>query len=125
MTFSKNAKCFRKKVIKKIKTPILHSELFSEIRAVYQIMWKKNCRAEHGMDNNTILRMRITCWIPKARDIHSEYVIRISFPQQQKKNGCRTCLNVTLYLQCLNTFSNNGIKMYTNRKVNKVRENKG
>ena len=27
--------------------------------------------------------MRIACWIPKATDTHSEYVILIAFPQQQ------------------------------------------
>ena len=31
----------------------------------------------------TIWRMRTACWIPKATDIHSEYVIRIAFPLQQ------------------------------------------
>jgi hypothetical protein len=31
----------------------------------------------------TIWRMRIACWIPKATDTHSEYVIRIAVPQQQ------------------------------------------
>jgi len=34
----------------------------------------------------TIQRMRIACWVPKATDIHSEYVIRIAFPQH---NGCK------------------------------------
>jgi hypothetical protein len=27
--------------------------------------------------------MRIACWIPKATDTHSEYVIVVAFPQQQ------------------------------------------
>ena len=31
----------------------------------------------------TIWRMRIACWIPKATNTHSEYVIRIVFPLQQ------------------------------------------
>jgi len=31
----------------------------------------------------TIWRMRIACWIPKATDTHSEYVIIIAFPLQQ------------------------------------------
>jgi hypothetical protein len=30
----------------------------------------------------TIWRMRIACWIPKATDTHSEYVILIAFPLQ-------------------------------------------
>ena len=31
----------------------------------------------------TIWRMHIECWIPKATDTHSEYVIPIAFPLQQ------------------------------------------
>ena len=31
----------------------------------------------------TTWRMRIACWIPKATNAHSEYVILISFPLQQ------------------------------------------
>ena len=31
----------------------------------------------------TLWRMRIACWIPKAIDTHSEYVILIDFPLQQ------------------------------------------
>jgi hypothetical protein len=31
----------------------------------------------------TIWRMHIACWIPKATNTHSEYVILIAFPPQQ------------------------------------------
>jgi hypothetical protein len=31
----------------------------------------------------TIWRMRFACWVPKATDTHSEYVILIGFPQQR------------------------------------------
>ena len=31
----------------------------------------------------TIRRMRILCWIPKATNTHSEYVMLIAFPLQQ------------------------------------------
>ena len=31
----------------------------------------------------TIWRMRIACWIPKATNTHSEYIILIPFPLQQ------------------------------------------
>ena len=45
--------------------------------------------------------MRIACWIPKATSTDLEYVTRITFPLQQKKNAsmlrytyvqCRPCL---------------------------------
>jgi len=34
-------------------------------------------------DDNIILPMRFACWIHKATDKHSEYVIHIAFPLQQ------------------------------------------
>ena len=43
-------------------------------------MWK-NIVQPNGPQ--IIWRMRIECWIPKATDTHSEYVIRIAFPLQQ------------------------------------------
>jgi hypothetical protein len=36
-----------------------------------------------GHRRHTIRRMRIACWIPKATDTHSEYVILTAFPQAQ------------------------------------------
>jgi len=31
----------------------------------------------------TMWRMRIVCWVPKATNTHSEYVVLIAFPLQQ------------------------------------------
>ena len=50
-------------------------------RVVYVIMWKYF--VERGKPQMAIWRMRIACWIPKATDLHSEYVISIVFPLQQ------------------------------------------
>ena len=44
-------------------------------------MWKNN--VESSRPQVTIWRMRIPCWIPKATNTHSEYVILIDFPWQQ------------------------------------------
>jgi hypothetical protein len=44
-------------------------------------MWKNI--VVPGRPQMTIWRMRIACWIPKATDTHSEYVILIAFPLQQ------------------------------------------
>ena len=38
--------------------------------------------ARDNTDDSIKQRMRIACWIPKARDTHSEYVIFITFPHQ-------------------------------------------
>jgi hypothetical protein len=50
-------------------------------RAVYEIMW--NNTAERDKSQMTIWRRRIACWIPKATNTDSEYVIFIAFPLQQ------------------------------------------
>jgi hypothetical protein len=40
--------------------------------------------------------MRIACWIPKATDTHSEYVILIVFPMQQwLHEHCLSCFPLT------------------------------
>ena len=49
---------------------------------------EKYCRAEQATDDNIIRRMRIARWIPKATNIHSEYVILIAFSLQQWLHEC-------------------------------------
>jgi hypothetical protein len=39
--------------------------------------------AGQATDDNIIRRMRLACWITKATDTHSQYVILIAIPQQQ------------------------------------------
>ena len=73
---------FEKEFVEKIETHILHSITLFYNRAFCEIMWKNV--AERGGPQMTIWRMRIACWIPKATDTHSEYVIIIiAFPLQQ------------------------------------------
>jgi len=54
--------------------------LFLKNPAVCEIMLKNI--AQPDMSHMAIWRMRIACWIPKAKDTHSEYAILITFPQQ-------------------------------------------
>jgi len=70
---------FQTKVAEKFKTQILCSiTIFPpENRAVYERI------AEPDRPQTTTWRMRIACWIPKATNTHSEYVILIVFPLQQ------------------------------------------
>jgi hypothetical protein len=44
---------------------------------------EKYGRDRQVTDDNIILRMRFACWITKATDTHSEYVILIAFEMQQ------------------------------------------
>jgi hypothetical protein len=71
---------FQTEAVEKIKTHILCSVPVLENRAVYEIMWKNI--VEPDRRQLTIWRMRIACWITKAIDTHSEYVI-VVFPRHQ------------------------------------------
>jgi len=46
-----------------------------------------------------VCRMRITCWVPKATDIHSEYVLTYRFPTATVVAGTR--LITTLHVHNL------------------------
>ena len=75
---------FQTNVVEEIKTHILHSItffFFFENCAVCEIMWKN--AIDRSRLQMTIWGMRITCWIPKAANIHLQYVILIAFPLQQ------------------------------------------
>jgi hypothetical protein len=52
----------------------------------------------------TIWRMRIACWIPKATNTHSQYVILISFLLQQWLHEHVSMLRYT-YTACAANFS--------------------
>jgi hypothetical protein len=60
---------------------ILNNIHFFENPAFYGIMWRNMLQPDRPQ--NTIWRMRIECWIPKATNTHSQYVILIAFPLQQ------------------------------------------
>ena len=72
---------FLTKVVEKINTRFLFKNSFSENRAVYEIMWKNII--EWGRPQMATWGMRFTCWMTKAIDTHSEYVILLPFPRQQ------------------------------------------
>ena len=47
----------------------------------------------------TDVSMRIACWIPKATDTHSKFVILIAIPAQQRFR--ERVLMLCLYVHCL------------------------
>ena len=55
--------------------------------------------AGQAANDNTIMCMRIACWITKAADKHSEYVILIAFPRQNWL-GERTSVLRHTYIAC-------------------------
>ena len=82
--FSWEWEMFQTKVVDKIKKKHnLCSVTFfpPENLAVYEIIWKN--MVQRSRPQITRGRMRIACWITKATNTHSEYVILIAFPLQQ------------------------------------------
>jgi hypothetical protein len=59
--------------------------------------WKNNL--ESGRLQMTVWRMRIACWIIKATNTHSEYVILIAFTLQQLLHERALMLRYT-YIAC-------------------------
>ena len=64
-------------------------------------MWKNI--VEPGGSHKTIWRMHFACWITKATDTHSEYVIFIAFPRQQWLRERALLLHV--YVHCLSCLT--------------------
>ena len=54
---------------------------FFENRAFFEIMWENTVMPDRPQ--MTVWRMRIACWIPKAKNTHSLYAIHIAVPLQQ------------------------------------------
>jgi len=82
-----------------IKTFFLFSNFFRsfENRAVGGIV-QKNV-GEPDRPQLTIWRIRIACWIPKATNTYSGYVILIAFTLQEWLHECTTVLRYT-YIAC-------------------------
>ena len=60
-------------------------------------MWQN--MVEPDRPQMTIRRMRFACWVTKATDTHSEYIILIAFPLQQWLRERASILH--LYVYCL------------------------
>jgi hypothetical protein len=93
---------FQAKAVEKIKTYILCSITFSQKSCRLWDNVEKFCGATEATDDNILRRMRFVCWITKATDTHSEYVILIAFPLQQWLRERASILR--LYVHCLSCF---------------------
>ena len=69
--------------------------------AVYEIEWKNI--AERGRPQIAVWCVHNACLITKVTDTHSEYVIHIAFPLQQRLHKCNTLLCCST-LRCLSLF---------------------
>ena len=71
---------------------------FYENRAVYELKWKNI--VEPGRPQIKVRRMRIACWISKATNTRSEYVISFDFPLQEWWQESASLLRYT-YIACI------------------------
>jgi hypothetical protein len=85
------------KIANKIKTHIFCSITFSQ-KSCHLCDVEKYGRDGQATDENK-RRMRFACWITKATDTHSEYVILIAFPRQQWLRDRASMLSS--YVHCL------------------------
>jgi hypothetical protein len=60
---------------------------------------EKYCTVGQATDDSIIRRMHFACWILKATDTHSEYIIHIAFPRQQWLRERASILRYT-YIAC-------------------------
>jgi hypothetical protein len=72
------------KFVEKSKTHFMFNSSFApEYRAVCEIMWKYTVQPDRRHMKIHVTRpLRIACWMIKATDMHSKYVILIAFPLQ-------------------------------------------
>jgi len=72
------------------------SNFFFQKSHLYDIIWK--IMVESGRPKMTTCRNCIICWITKATNTHSKYVILIALPQHQRM---LERVKVTFYVHCL------------------------
>jgi len=90
----------------------------------FRRQWEKNIVEQDGTQM-TIWRMCFACWITKATNTHSEYVIVVAFPLQQwlhqrasmlryRYNACLVCCNDISLLRRLHILAikRNGLKLF-------------
>jgi hypothetical protein len=99
LNYSQGEKYFRRKVYRKLQHSFSVQSRFSEILAVYEIMWENIAKSDRP--SITIWRMRIACRTTTATDAHSEYVIHLDFPLQQRLQAGTSVLH--LYVRCLSS----------------------
>jgi len=91
-----------------------------ENRAFCEMMWKKILKS-HTSLKWQIWRMRIAWWTRKATNTHSECVILIAFPIQQRLHERTSVLRCKLFVFCFlesrgihkwTTYGNSGVFKY-------------
>ena len=78
--------------------------VFSKVLFIYFSkschLWECGKNIEPDRPQLAVWRMRIACWIPKATNTHSQYVIFIAYPLQQWLHE-RSSMSRYTYIGCL------------------------
>jgi len=85
---------FQTKVVENIKTRFMFNNFFLRKSCRLWDNVEKYSGARQAANDNIVWHMHVVCWITKATDAHSEYVILIAFPLQQ---GLHKCTSVLCY----------------------------
>jgi len=91
---------FETKVVQKMKTHILCSITSCQKSCCLWYSVEKYYTARQSIDDNIIWHIHIACWIPKARNTLSEYVILIVILLQPRLHEHTSTLCYT-YIACL------------------------
>jgi hypothetical protein len=68
----------------------------------------------HATEDNTIRRMRFACWVNKATDTHSEYVILTAFLPQKRQSGHASIKRYSYISRLVVCLGRNHICRFTN-----------
>jgi hypothetical protein len=79
-------------------THFTFSNFFSENGAVREIKCGKNMLQSDRPHVTTIRRMHVVCWIDKATNTHSEYVIPVASPLQEGLHELASILHLSLLI---------------------------
>jgi len=97
---------FQTKLVEKIEKHFMVNNFFPKILPFMKYVGKYDT-ARKATDDNIIGGMRFECWKNEAKDMHSEYVILISSPRQEKFFKIDSILRCA-YTSCLVMTSQQG-----------------
>jgi hypothetical protein len=111
---------FRTKFVEKIKTQIVCSKTFHRKSCRLWDNVEKYVRARQVTDDNIIQGMHFACWITKATDTHSEYVILIAFPRQQCLYELPQCYLIRTFSVLFNVKRSGTCSNHCTLKLSKI-----
>jgi hypothetical protein len=100
------------KVVEKIETHILCSIIFFRKLCRFWNNFEKYVTTGETTADSKIQRVCFSCWIPKATNTHSKYVIVIALPLQQLHERA----TLLLYVRCLSCSSGQNSSLVTEER---------